>query len=205
MIELARDCDKHQGDHGGEDLQSYGVFVEGDELTDVEVLLDPAEQELDLPARLVGGGKLSGAAALIVGEDVEDLAGVGLDGNAAQEDWKVGIAFAGEDHLAIGLGDEERPGVVDGSPPAEMAVGLVEHVSDAHLDGQCTGEGDIIDIGRRDLDGKRTGAGEVVQDVQLQSVNAAVGGGTIEQPAERYRGRIDELQDGPAFLARAAS
>src|SRR6266403_5760045 len=147
MIELARDCDKHQGDHGGEDLQSYGVFVEGDELTDVEVLLDPAEQELDLPARLVGGGKLSGAAALIVGEDVEDLAGVGLDGNAAQEDWKVGIAFAGEDHLAIGLdgeavaggvcertqapglpahidlgpGDEERPGVVDGSPPAEMA------------------------------------------------------------------------------------
>src|SRR5262245_66275728 len=88
MIELSRDCDKHQGNHGGEYLQAHGVLVEGDELTDVEVLLDPAKQELDLPARLVGSGKLSGATGLIVGEDVEGLAGVGLDGDAAQEDWR---------------------------------------------------------------------------------------------------------------------
>src|SRR6476659_126328 len=66
MIELSRDCDKHQSNHGGEYLQAHGVLVEGDELTDAEVLLDPAEQELDLPARLVGGGKLSGAAGLMV-------------------------------------------------------------------------------------------------------------------------------------------
>ena len=220
MIELSRDCDKYQGNHGGEYLQAHGVLIEGDELTDAEVLLDPAEQELDLPARLVGGGKLSGAAGLIIGEDVEDLAGVGLDGDSAQEDWQLGIAFAGECHLAVGLdgeavtpgvcertqahglpahvdlgpGDEERPRLVDGSPPAEMAVGLVEHVNDARLDRQWAGEGDIIDIGRGDLERQRTGAGEIVQDVQLEPVNAAIGGGAIEQPAERYRGRIDECR-----------
>jgi len=41
--------------------------------------------------------------------------------------------------------------------------------------------------------------------VQLEPVNAAIGGGAIEQPAERHRGRIDELQDGLAFLARVTS
>ena len=41
------------GDHGGKDLQADGIAVVAEQLADLEMLLDPAEQELDLPASLV--------------------------------------------------------------------------------------------------------------------------------------------------------
>jgi hypothetical protein len=40
-------------DHRCEDLQSDGVVVFGDEFPKIEVLLDPAEQKLDLPSALI--------------------------------------------------------------------------------------------------------------------------------------------------------
>ena len=43
MIELSRDCDKYQGNHGGEYLQAHGVLIEGDELA-MESSPDPIQR-----------------------------------------------------------------------------------------------------------------------------------------------------------------
>src|SRR5690348_16486580 len=69
-------CNAQQqiGDHGGEDLQPDGIVVFADELADVEMLLDPAEQKLDLPATLVESGDLDGTALKVVGEESDGSA-----------------------------------------------------------------------------------------------------------------------------------
>ena len=41
------------GDHGGRDLDAYGVFGGAHEAADPQVLLDPLEKQLDLPAFLI--------------------------------------------------------------------------------------------------------------------------------------------------------
>src|SRR5258707_6271249 len=43
-------------DHGGEDLQADRVLGAAEELAKLQMLLDPAEQQLDLPAGLVKRG-----------------------------------------------------------------------------------------------------------------------------------------------------
>ena len=48
-----RDAQEQISDHGGDDLEANGVFGAAKKTTDDEVLLDPAEQQFDLPAALV--------------------------------------------------------------------------------------------------------------------------------------------------------
>src|ERR1700730_16057210 len=63
------DAQQQIGDHGGEELQPDGVWVVAEEGPDLEVLLDPPEQQLDLPACLVEAADLDGRALEVVGEE----------------------------------------------------------------------------------------------------------------------------------------
>src|SRR5215813_4396365 len=142
-MQARRDAQQQIGDHGCQDLQADGVLVVAEELADGEMLLDPAEQQLDLPARLVEGGDLDRRALEIVGDEGDDTALVAPDADAAQRDRQAGIAFAGEDDVGVvddaeavadllaheaaparapaGVGlrtrDEEGRGFVDLAPP----------------------------------------------------------------------------------------
>src|SRR5260221_13751248 len=83
-VQAGGDAQQYEGDHGGQDLQADGVFGSADEAPEVEMLLDPAEQQLDLPARLVEAGDGDGGALLIVGQQVQRLAiGMAAPGGAA--------------------------------------------------------------------------------------------------------------------------
>ena len=185
---LVGDADQHKGDHGSDDLQAHGVFVDGDELGDVEVLLDPAEEQFDLPAGFVAGGEANGGAADIVADDVEDIsavlivraglcAGLGFiagdiapDGDAAQGHVELGLAVdVARDH-AIGEHGEA------------VALCHVEWSVGKHLDGHvCFRSGDeesptiidlcppvevtigfVKDIGDALCDGNRAGRNDVV-------------------------------------------
>lgn len=66
---LLSDSDQQVGDQGGDDLQLDGVFRGSQELLDPEVLLDPLEEQFDLPAGLVEIGDFDGWSDKIVGED----------------------------------------------------------------------------------------------------------------------------------------
>src|SRR5437879_9067072 len=52
-VHARRDAQQQIGDHRGEDLQADSVVVGTEEFTDIEMLLDPAEQQFNLPAALV--------------------------------------------------------------------------------------------------------------------------------------------------------
>ena len=58
-----------EGDEGDGDLNAHGVLGGPEEVADFEGLLDPAEEQLDLPAALVDLGDLLGGGVEIVGED----------------------------------------------------------------------------------------------------------------------------------------
>src|SRR5216683_3093551 len=59
-IQAPREAQQQIGDHRSDDLQANGVVVLAHEFAKVEMLLDPAEQEFDLPATLVEGSNLNG-------------------------------------------------------------------------------------------------------------------------------------------------
>src|SRR5262249_44796438 len=145
------DAQEREGDHRRQDLQADGVVVVAEELADLEVLLDPAEEQLNLPAALVQGSDLHRRAFEVIGQEINRAAAlVPFQANATQAHWQFGIALAGEAHLAVfqngeaitfgladrtlfdhlkahidlGPGDEERTGLVDGAPPAVVAIAL---------------------------------------------------------------------------------
>ena len=68
-VKTGSDAQEGEGDHGGDDLEADGVFVAAEEGLDLEMLLDPAEEELDLPAGLVEGGDFDGGALHVVGDE----------------------------------------------------------------------------------------------------------------------------------------
>jgi hypothetical protein len=70
---LAEHSEQQEGDEGSVDLDFDGVFGAPDEAFDLEVLLDPLEQEFDLPALLVEGGDLVGGTGEIVGNEAQGL------------------------------------------------------------------------------------------------------------------------------------
>ena len=65
------------------ELRHNGVLGGSEEVADLEGLLDPAEEQFDLPASLVEVGDLVGRGVEIVGEDAQLLAGLGQDAHLA--------------------------------------------------------------------------------------------------------------------------
>jgi hypothetical protein len=78
------DAQEQEGDHGGEDLKADGVLGTAEKALDVEMLLDPAEEQLDLPAFAVEGGDLEGGAVEVVGQQDDEAAVVTAQGDVAR-------------------------------------------------------------------------------------------------------------------------
>src|SRR5215475_12137008 len=124
------------------------------------MLLDPAEQQFDLPAALVECRDLDRRAAHIVGDEGDEAALVTPHSDAPQGYCQAGIAPTGEHDLtivddaeAVALafaqwaafdgaqaavhfcaGDEESPACIDLLPPTEMTITFVEDVGSAGLE-----------------------------------------------------------------------
>jgi hypothetical protein len=65
-VGLRGDAQQQVGNHCSKHLEADRVVVGAEELADIEMLLDPAEQQLDLPSALVEGSDLDGAAGKVV-------------------------------------------------------------------------------------------------------------------------------------------
>lgn len=70
-------AEQNVGDEGHGDLAADGILAGAHEAGDLQVLLDPLEERLDLPALFVECGDLLPGAGQVVGEQPQDLAGVG--------------------------------------------------------------------------------------------------------------------------------
>ena len=75
---LLDDGDEHVGGHGAPDLRLHGVLAVAEELLDAQVLLDPLEEQLDLPAALVQRGDRQRRQGRVVGQEDQRLARLGI-------------------------------------------------------------------------------------------------------------------------------
>ena len=60
---------QHEGDRRDIDLDADGVFAAPEKAADFEVLLEPFEQELDLPTLFIERGNLLGRPLGVIGQD----------------------------------------------------------------------------------------------------------------------------------------
>ena len=65
-----------EGDQGDSDLNAHCVFGNADEALDSQGLLDPAEDQFDLPALFVKVGNLLRRCVEVIGNDAQHLAGI---------------------------------------------------------------------------------------------------------------------------------
>ena len=63
------DCHQHVGTDGRPDLRLYRVDAGSDEGFDAQVLLDPLEEQLDLPATLVKQRHLQRVKLKLIGQE----------------------------------------------------------------------------------------------------------------------------------------
>ena len=64
-------------------LNAYGVFRSAEEVADFKGVLDPSEEQFDLPAPLVEVGNHVGGSIEIVGDDAQNLAALGTHAHFA--------------------------------------------------------------------------------------------------------------------------
>src|ERR1700738_106911 len=154
------DAQQRVGEHRGKDLEADGVVVVAEEAADVEMLLDPAKQQLDLPSRLVEGGDVDAGAFEVIGQQGDGFAVGSLDPEPAQADRQMRIALAGQAHLTVlehgetialrerdralandleahvglGSGDEDRVLLSDRGPPAIVTIALIKDIAGPRLD-----------------------------------------------------------------------
>ena len=72
-----------EGDQGDVDLDFHGVFADAEEVFDFEVLLDPFEEQLDLPALFVERGDLFGRGLEVVGDEPQGFVPIDADRDLA--------------------------------------------------------------------------------------------------------------------------
>ncbi len=192
------------------------------------MLLDPTEQQFYLPAALIERGDLDCGAIEIVGEKGDHAALTAPDLDPAQRDRQPRIALAGEldfvvgedleaiavtlaqrpmpactqPHLPLRPGDEESPAIIDVLPPVKAAIGLVEHVGRAGLDGHLTADLYVVDIGGGDHRADRHVGHWIVNDVQLHAADAAVPFSPLAQRVQRNRTGVDQANHLRSLLTR---
>ncbi len=229
-IQTPREAQEQIGDHRGDDLQADGVVVVADELVKIEMLLDPAEQQFDLPAALVESRNLDCGAFEIIGDESYCSAFVTPDLDASQRDRQAGIALAGEHDIGIGddseavadglthipglrhaqarvhldARDEERAGGVDLLPPAEVIIALVENVGRAGFEPRLTSDLDVVDGRGSNLDATRDIVPRMIDDVHLHAADTAIPFGPFAHLAQRDRARVDQPNHLGSFQARVS-
>src|SRR5882757_9192540 len=100
-IQSPGEAQEQIGDHRSDDLQTNGVVVLAHELAKIEMLLDPAEQEFNLPATFIESRNLDCRAFEIIGDESNHSAFGTLDPDAPQWNRQTGIALAGEHDIGI--------------------------------------------------------------------------------------------------------
>ena len=144
------DGDEHVGAHGNPYLRLHGVLAGAQKCLDPQVLLDPFEEQFDLPSLTVQVGNQFGLQCEVVGQESDALSGVVLDHHPAQSCW-VALArikhgqYAGliandlrgtaihrvrvtplELGVALGAGDKEGLGLVDDKQPGEIQIPAIQ-------------------------------------------------------------------------------
>ena len=208
---LLNDGDEHVGGHGAPDLRLHSVLARAQKTLDAQVLLDPLEEQLHLPAILVQGGNGQRRQSRVVGQKYQRLARFEIfEPNAAQ---MFGIVLGDVEavernaliadhssipigrrrihppriHAALGAGNKEGAGLMHLVQPSEVQVAPVHHVEGARFDGQDVQHIDLVHLAVADVNESGDGATQVQQRMHLHRRF----GGAKRRPIEQAQTQID--------------
>jgi hypothetical protein len=205
------DGDQHVGGYGDPDLRLHSVLAGTEEHLDAQVLLDPLEEQLDLPALTIQIGDHFGLQRKVVGQEHQPLASVVLDHYPTQRRRVVLARIKHRQHsslvaqhrrvepihrvrvaplelgIALGTRDEECLGLVDAIQPCKVQVAAIQEVERACLEAQLVQRIDVVCLAVRDVNEAGYGAPQVQQRVQLD------GGlrGAKRRPGEHRQTQVD--------------
>jgi len=172
------------------DLRLHRVLAVADKTFDTQMLLDPLEEQLDLPAALVQCGNRQCGQGCVVGQEHQRLAGFRVfEANASQllrvilRDIKAiqQNALVADDpstpvglhrihpvriHTPFGAGHKERPRLMHREQAAEIQIAPIHHVKSACLESQHVQHLDLVDLAIGDVDESRDVAAQIQQGVQ---------------------------------------
>ena len=220
-----REPQQQVGDQRGDDLDAHRILAGAEEVADLQVLLDPLEEELDLPALLVECRDLCGRRVQVVADQgdlpaavdahgdepdrlVEGVLAAGCQalrqrGDTVGQDRTVPLHRAGLDQgdrrVLLQAGDEAAAAGIERGPVSEVVIALVEDVGGAGLQGEALGRGDVVDPRRGHGKADRRVCARGIDHVQL---DAAVGLPALDALADHHPGRVDQAQHLPPAPAR---
>ena len=183
--------DQHVSADRDPDLRFDRVLVGAIKRLDPQVLLDPFEKQLDLPALSIQVRYQLGFECEVVGQERDAFATVVLDDHASQ---RGGIVLAGikdgqhtrliahdvrvgpvhgvgvaplELGIGLGAGNEEGVGLLDHKQSLKIQVPAIEQVIGARLDVQQVQGVDLVRLAVADVDECGDGAAQIQQGVQF--------------------------------------
>ncbi len=207
---LLDDGHQHVDAHGNPHLRLHGVDRRAVERLDPQVLLDPLEEQLDLPAALVKPSDRQGRQSEVVGQKDEPLVDVGgmvtdpaeRDGislrrlGAAQGDRLIAPQSGGLVHFSIGLAGEvqvalarheERQALREAIQALEVGVPSIHHVEGTRLDGQQVQGAHVGHRTAGNMHKTRDIAAQVDQRVELDGALVA----TELRPGKQRKTQVD--------------
>ena len=199
------------GGYGAPDLGLHRILAGAEELLDSQMLLDPFEEQFDLPAALVQSGDSQRWQGRVVGQEYEGLARLWIfEANAPQllgvvlghvesiegdtfiahhtgsSVGRAGVHASGI-HAALGSRDEESPDLMQFVQPSEVEIATIHDVKCACLDGQEVQHIDLVQLAVADVDESRNSAAQVQQRVQFDGGFSR----TKRRPLEQAQAQID--------------
>ena len=185
------DGDEHVDADSDPDLGLHGVVGVAVERLDSQILFDPFEEQLDLPAALVQAGNRQRREREIVGQEHEPSIGLAIvERNATQgtgvqarrlqarEDNRLIAAqpscsvdratgAASVVHVSFGARHEERPALRQAIQASKIHVPAVHHIERAGLDRQKVEHRDIVHFPVRNMHKTEDVAPQIQQRVEL--------------------------------------
>ena len=208
---LFNDGDQHIRCDSAPDLRLHGVLAVADETLDAQVLLDPLEEQLDLPSALVQRGNGQCRQSGVVGEEHQRLAGFRVFETDASQLFGIVLgdvetvqpdALVADDpgaavgwhrvqpvriHATLGACHEETACLMQRIQAREIQIAAIHDVENARLEGQHVEHIDLVGLAVRDMDESRDVAAQVQQGMQLDRRL----GGAKRRPWKQRQAQID--------------
>ena len=191
MQTFLRNGDQQVGRYGNPDLRLHGVLAGAKEHLDTQMLLDPFEEQLHLPALAVQVGNQLGLQCEVVAQKHQALARVVLDHHSAQRLRVVLARRIRRQHarlvaqhsgtrpvywvritplelgVALGTGHKEGLGLVNHKQPGEIQIAPIHQVERPRLEHQIVQHIDLVRLAVGDVNETGDVASQVQQRVQL--------------------------------------
>ena len=172
---LFNDGNQHVGAYGRPDLSLHGVLACAEKVLDAQVLLDPLEEEFDLPAVFVEGCDGGGRKTGVVGQKDQSLAcggvgkpnapnvfGIVLDGVEALERHALignhpsvsigwGRVDASGPKVVLGAGDKKGTCLMKAKQSLKIHVASVHHVEGSRLEDEHVEHLGVVGLAVREV------------------------------------------------------